>query len=325
MAVYTFKNLYQMVLQQTDEKLDANTARDTVKDLINTAHELRCTEFPEFLLWDTKETFSTVNAQQGYSLHQLFDKPLYFYNQTSKVRMTQTPRRNIEEEIGGLSADVTGTARHFSLQGHMNVKAQPSSSSTLSLVSDHTSDTGTDYQVIIKGINTSNELVAESVTLTGTTPVTTSNTYSKVLSISKERVMNGQLTVTSNSDTVTILRLLPDEFGRQYQQLWLHQRPTNAEIIEYRFYRKPSYLVNDYDIPDIPAPYSRLLVYDALLQWGAYNTDTQDKTLTLWKEMQMQWEKRLYDYVKEGQSLGAQTRKVRNVAEFSDVGMDIAR
>jgi hypothetical protein len=325
MAVYNFKNLYQMVLQQTDEKLDDNVARDIVKDLINTAHELRCTEFPEFLLWDTKETFSTVSGQQGYSLHQLYDKPLYFYNQTSKLRMTQVPRRNIEDEVGGLSADVTGTAKNFSLQGHMNVKAQPSAASTLTLVSDNSADTGTDYQVIIKGINTSNELVAESVTLTGLTPVVSTYTYTKILSITKERVMAGQLTATADSGATTVLRLLPDEFGRQYQQFWLHQRPTSVETIEYRFYRKPDYLVNDYDIPDIPAPYSRLLVYDALLQWGAYNTDTQDKTLTLWKEMQTQWERRLQDYVKEGQSLGAQTRKIRSVAEFSDVGMDIAR
>jgi hypothetical protein len=320
MAVYTFKNLYQMVLQQTDEKLSIDTSRDIVVDLINSAHELRCTEYPEFLLWDTKETFPTVTGQQGYSLHQLFDRPLYFYNRNSKDLMIQVPRRDIQ---GGLEDDVTGKARHFSLQGHTNVLGQPASASTLSLVSDSALDTGTDYEIIVKGINTSNELVAEKLALTGTTPVVSTYTYTKILAITKERLMNGQLTVTAGA--VTIIRLLPDEFGRQYQQLWLHQRPTAPETIEYRFYRKPMYLVNDYDIPDIPAPYSKILVYDALLQWGAYNTDTQDKTLHLWKEMQSQWERRLEAYVKEGQSLGAQTRKIRSVAEFSETGMDIAR
>jgi hypothetical protein len=311
MAVYTFKNLYQQVLQQTDEINDVNIARDVVVNLINTAHELRCAEYPELLLWDTPETFSTVVGQQQYSLHQVFDRPLYFYNRTSKTLMIEVPRRNIEVETPSLDSAVTGPAIHFSFWGHNNVKAQPTSASTITLVSDHTSDTGSDYEVAVRGINADGDLVAETVTLSGTTPVATSDTYTKLFQITKEQAFNGQLTATSNSGAVTNLKLRPDEFGRQYNQVWLLERPTTAETIEYRFYRKPDYLVNDYDIPNIPAPYSKLLVYDALLQWGAYNTDTQDKTLTLWKEMQTAWERNLQNYIKEGQSLGAQTRTVR--------------
>lgn len=320
MAVYSYKNLWQLVLQHTDEADDTGAARDLAKALVNNAHELRCAEYPEFVLWDTEETLTTVTGQRQYSLHQLFDRPVYFYNQTSKSLLTQIPRRNVEGNPF-LANDLTGSTQQFSLWGHNNVLNQPSSS-TLSLVSDHTSDTGSNYDVIIKGLNTSGELVAERVTLSGTTPVSSTYTYTKIFSITKERVMNGQLTVTAGS--TTIIRLLPDEFGRQYQQFWTPTAPTSPETITYRFYRKPMYLVNDYDIPDIPSPYSKILVYDALLQWGSYNTDTQDKNLNLWKEMQSQWERRLEAYVKEGQALGAQPRLVRSVSAYNDVGPDTA-
>lgn len=326
MAVYTLKNLRQMVLAQTDERTDANIARENVDELINHAHESRCLEFADnFLMWDTTETFNTVANQQQYSLHQLFDRPVYFYNRTSKVLMTETPRRAINDQGNILSPDVTGSAKTFALWGHNNVLAQPTSSSTLSLVSSSASDTGTNYEVVIKGLNTSGELVAEKVALTGTTPVSSGNSYTKIFAITKERAFNGQLTVTSNTGAVTIIRLSADEFGRQYRQFWLFERPTSVETIEYRFYRKPSYLVNDYDIPDIPAPYSKLLVFDALLLWGAYNTDTSDKTLTLWKEQQTKWERLLQSYIKEGQSLGAKSRKVREEIDFYDFGPDRAR
>lgn len=325
MAVYTFKNVYQQVLQQTDEKLDVDQARAVAQDLVNNAHELRCMEYPEILLWDTDETLTTVVGQKSYSLHELFDRPYYFYNQTTKSLMSQAPRRNLETEVNGLSTDITGSAQHFMLRGVSPVLAQPTSASVITLVSTSALDTGANYEVVIKGINSSNELFAEKVTLTGTTPALTTSSYTKILAVSKERVFNGLLTVTSNAAAVTNLRLQPDEFGRQYQQLWLPSTPTSAEVINYRFYRKPTYLVNDYDIPDIPAPYSRILVYDALLQWGAYNADTTDKTLNLWKELQLQWEQRLYAYIKEGQSLGAQTRKVRASSDYFDVGIDIAR
>lgn len=325
MAVYSFKNLRQMVLAHTDERLDENQARDLVNELLNHVHEARCLEYAEnFLMWDTVETFSTVVDQQQYSLHQLFDRPVYFYNSTTKTLLKESPKRAVNDQGTLFSADRTGSAKEFALWGHANIKAQPTSASTLSLVSDNALDTGTNYQVVIKGLNTSSELVAERVTLTGTTSVASSNTYTKIFAITKERVFNGQLTVTSNSGAVTTVRLLPDEFGRQYRQFWLFDRPTTSETIQYRFYRKPSYLVNDYDIPDIPAPYSKLLVYDALLLWGGHQTDISDKTLTLWSEQRTQWERLLRQYVKEGQSLGAKSRKVREVSDIHDFGPEIA-
>jgi hypothetical protein len=326
LAVYSFKNLVQQVLAHTDERTDTNIARDLVKDLLNNAHEDRCTQYAEnFLLWDTPETFSTVAAQQQYSLHQLFDKPLYFYNRNTKQYLAEVPNRTFANGNFTLDSANAGSARNFVFWGHSPVLAQPTSASVITFVSDSALDTGTDYEVVVKGINTSNELIAEKVALTGLTPVATTNTFTKILAIVKERVLTGTLTATANTGTVTVLRLSGDEFGRQYRQLWLPERPQSPETIEYRFYRKPLYLVNDYDIPDIPAPYSKVLVYDALLQWGSYNSDTRDAALNLWKEQQLKWEKNLQDYCREGQSFGAHAQFVRQSNTHHDYGIDIAR
>ena len=39
----------------------------------------------------------------------------------------------------------------------------------------------------------------------------------------------------------------------------------------YRFYKRPTVLSHDNDIPDIPYPFSRILVFDALLELYTYN------------------------------------------------------
>jgi hypothetical protein len=79
-----------------------------------------------------------------------------------------------------------------------------------------------------------------------------------------------------------------------------------VEVIEYRFYRQPRILVNDYDIPLIPAPHSQILVYDTLIMMSAYLTDSGPQTLKIWEERAAQEQMALYQaYATEGQTLGA--------------------
>ena len=104
---------------------------------------------------------------------------------------------------------------------------------------------------------------------------------------------------------VTILTLRATEYGRQYRQLELLNTPTAIETLIYKFYRKPSYLDSDNSIPDIPYPFSEVLVYDALLQMGAYNQNISAAAKALWKEEQYRLEQGLLEYDEGPDSLGA--------------------
>lgn len=318
--ILTYKHLRDQFLRYLDEAGDTGTTLTLAGDLLNQAHQLRCTErnWP-FMLWDTAETFSTVAAQQIYPLHQEFARPLYVYNRTTSNYLQEVPNRQLAESGHQWNTD-TGSAQHFVLWGSTQVKTQPSSASVLTIVSSSASDV-TSYTLIVRGVNASGVVVSETFTATGTTPVVGTTSFVKILSVTKSAVWNGRMTMTSNSGAVTNLTLEATEYGRSYPQLFLLASPDAVETIEYRFYRQPYVLTNDYDVPDIPPPYSAILTYDALLLYGAYDTGIASRHHEIWKHQRDRWEQALIETYLEGRNLAA---KPRFVLDYQDEAWDVA-
>lgn len=309
--ILTFRHLYEQVAAQQDERTGTGTTRDLVKEYLNQAHALRCTEYAQqFLIWEQEETLTTVPGTRVYTLHQLVDKPLYFFNRTANQWLKETPNRTLTPDEYSFSAVQSASARNFMFWGHSAVKAQPTAASVVTIVSTSALDTGATYQVGVKGINASSELVVDVVTLTGTTPAATTTAFVTVLAVTKGKAFNGTMTATANSGAVSLLSLSPTEFGREYRRIYLIENPPTAETIGYRFYRKPLYLTNDYDIPEIPAPYSQILVWDALLLMAAYNTDVNEKSIAIWQQAQQRWERALAAYVADSQTLQSRSQYV---------------
>jgi hypothetical protein len=310
--IYTFRQLYEQVAAQNDERTSTGTTRDLVKEYLNQAHANRCLEFNQvFLVWDRPVTLTTVVGQRTYPLHQLFDRPLYFYNRTTQHWLSETPNRTLSPEQYSFNDGLTGPAKNFMFWGHTAVKTQPTAASVVTLVSTHTGDTGSTRQVAVKGMTADGDMLVDVIQMDGLTPVAGTIAFEHILAITKSAEFDGTITATANSGAVTLLTLSPSEFGRQYRQIYLLEEPTAAETIEYRFYRKPLYLVNDYDVPDIPGHYAQILVYDALLLMAAYNTDTSEKSIALWSQQKQQWERALADYVAESQTMNSRSRYVR--------------
>jgi hypothetical protein len=95
----------------------------------------------------------------------------------------------------------------------------------------------------------------------------------------------------------TVLAYLPEnEWAKEYRQIELLTTPTSAETITYQFYRRPRPLLRDNDLPDIPSPFARLLVYDALIQLGAYNNNMSAAAMRLWQMEQTRLENGLLEY-----------------------------
>lgn len=318
--IHTFDSLIQEVMRQTDEAGTTGTTLTLLQEYLRAAHNLRCVEFREHFM-RMEATVSTVVGQREYTLSPLFDKPIVFFNEATKATLIETPPRNQEDERLDLSSTPTGTAEQFYFSGYAPVKNQPTSASVITAVSDNGADIGSNYQVAVKGINTTGDIIVDVLTLNGSTPVVGTHSFQAggILAVTKSGATSGNVTLTSNSGTVTLLTLTPNELGKQYRKFRLLSTPSTKENILYRFYRKPIYLVNNYDVPDIPYPYSQVLVYDALLMFATYNTDMQSEArLLMWQQHQQRWENALRGFSKEGQSVGGRSRTTRSVDDEYD-------
>ena len=119
----------------------------------------------------------------------------------------------------------TGTPYNYYNLPDAPVESQPASASTLVFVSSDDDDDGT---VRIFG-TVDNDDVYEEITLTGTSDVTTANSFSEILSISKPET-DGWLTVTDGSTTLG--KVAPWDTAAAYRRI----RPVpipNADVTYY--------------------------------------------------------------------------------------------
>lgn len=311
--IYTLKDLRDQCLRYIDEDGDTGTTRTLIDNLLNQANQNRAMEFASmFLVWDVPAFLLTEVGRQIYALHEEFERPLYFFNRDTKRYLKEVPERALGPE-GYRWNDATGSAEHFVLWGRTQVKRQPTSASILTIVSSDAADSGggAALQLMIRGETADGSVKAEIVDPTGLTPVTTDNTYVKIMQVTKAGPWTGTMTMTSNDGDVTNLVLDYCDLGKMYQQIFLLENPTAVETIEYRFYRNPIRMTNDYDQPDIPYPFSQILVWDALIMFAGYNTEVSSAAIMSWKEMQSRMEIAMANNFLEGQSLESRVRFVR--------------
>jgi hypothetical protein len=314
-AVYTFKDLQDQVLANLDEAGDTNTTLTLVKNFMNQAHQARCGQDAwTFMRWDRPETFTLTAGQRFYSLHPEFWRPIYFFNRNTNRYMVEVVERQLAASNANWNVD-TGRSPLFRFAGNSQVSAQPENTGTLTIESSSASDNSSSKGIVFE-VDTADGVTLEAVVPNGTTPVATTNSVIRILSVTKKAAWAGTLTV-KDSDGNTLLKLFPDEYGREHTQFELLSSPTEADVIEYRFIRKPKKLQFDNDIPNIPAPYSQILVWDTLILFGGYNTDTDTKALSTWTALETAMENDMRHLYLEGSTLEAEPRFIRDSEEDS--------
>lgn len=310
----TFVSLQNQVLANLDESGDTGTTLTLVKNFLNQAHQQRVTmEKWPFMLWPELPTFTTVLNQETYTLHPEFARPLYFFNRTTASYLTEIPFRQLQASAALWNTD-SGSLDQFYLEGAQPVASQPSSSSVLTIVSSNAADNTSGKAITVRGM-TANGVTSESLTPNGTTPVVSTNAFTLILNVTKAASWTGTMTMTSNTGAVTNLVLFPTELGRHYTRLFALRLPTAGESIEYRFFRKPTVLSADDDMPDIPPPFSQILVWDTLLLFAGYNSGVSEGAMLVWKEKRTEIELAMRQTYLEGQTLGAMPRFIRDLNE----------
>lgn len=320
--IYTFSDLYNEVLSNLDELGSTSTSLTLAKQFVNQAHQARLAMEPwKFMEWDTPENLTCTVGTRFYALHQEFWRPIYFFNKSTNAYLIETPNRELADSGARWNTD-SGHPQNFRLSSKSPVAAQPSASSVLTLVSTSASDNTAAKAIIIRGV-TSNGVTTETLTPAGLTPVVSVNAFTKILGITKSAAWTGNLTITSNAAAVTNLFLFPTEFGRQYQLIEFLLSPSSADVVEYRFIRQPVVLVNDNDIPDIPAPHSHILVWDALLLFAGYLTDISPKSIQAWADTRIKMEIQMAQAFLEGQTIEASPRYVRFIDPDAGTGIRV--
>lgn len=316
--IVTFKGLRDLVLRHLDESEDQGTTYALVGDALNAAHLQRCTEFPwKFLLWDQEEQLVTVAGQVSYALHPELLRPLYVRSVTTGQLLREVPLRELASAETPLEETSQGSALEFFLSGHSPVARQPASAGLVSIVSSSGADYGAENQIVIKGETADGDVAVDVLTPSGQVSVVSTIPFRKILAVTKETEWAGTLELRDAGGAL-LLRLYPKEMGRKYPQLTLLRPPAGGETLAYRFFRQPLLLVNDYDQPELPAPFARILVWDALLELQAYLSNPNPATLEIWKGKQAEMQAGLYQaWANEGDTLGARGSFVRAVPEGS--------
>lgn len=313
-TLYTFSDLRSQVLQNLDEAGAATTDSTYILagNFLNQAQEARLSQegWP-FIRWTPAETITCSTTTRFYTLHQEFWRPNYFFNRATNTYVVETPARQLAATAVRWNTDV-GHPLRFRFAGRDPVQNQPTSASIITIVSDSASDNTAAKAVVIRGVTT-NGVTSESVTPSGTTPVSTVNSYSKILAVTKSASWAGNMTMTSNAAAVTNLYLFPTELGRSYQVIELLSTPAAADVIEYSFYRQPTKMVNDNDMPDIPPPHAQILVWDACILFTGYITDLSQSSVAMWRAMEETMERSMKQTFFEGLTMEAEARYVRYI------------
>ncbi len=295
--------------------LDESNALTTSSTYLNAsaalkqAHTLRVTEDQwKFMLWPGEASFTTTLNRQVYSLHQEFMRPYYMRNYSRKQWMVETPSRNLTDDSIDMDLD-QGNSR-YTIWGRSAVANQPTSASVVTIVSSSDSDVSSSQAIVITGDTENDGVASETIVPIGTIPTAGSIEFTNILDITKSTTWTGTMTVTANDGDVHVLTLFANEYGRSYPQIQLLYQPCEGEVIKYKFYRKPKDFINPGDITNIPAPFERILIFDALLMMGSYDKRLDGGRMALWQKWRDDLDFQMRQTYIEGQSLGAEPRLI---------------
>lgn len=247
--------LRQPALSSAQRDLWLNMAQDDIATYLDPAHLV------------IPFTFTTVSGTRKYFLDQIeYLKVLSLRDTSNVIDLDEATMQELECWDPDYSD--TGTSRIYVLQGYEYVRAQPSTATTVSIVSSSAADTTQAVRIngLVSGAPTS-----ESISLNGTTSAAGSTTWDAgtvntltIFSAVKNATTTGRVTVTSGSDTLAIIP--PSLFAEERQPIFLWPEPSAANTMRGHALRRPRKMVNAEDFPDYPPEWHELVVIGAAVK-----------------------------------------------------------
>jgi len=278
------KNFSVMKDNIADEINDTATAMKTIiGEYLNKRYfqVLRATNWERIR---TDYTFNTVAGTQAYPMPDDFGKPVFVLDDTSDKKLTET---NLEDIVRNYPSTINsnGTVGRYAIIDDV-VRTQPSAAAKVGIVSSSASDTA--ETVLIRGMDANGIESTEEETLTGVTKVETATLFERIIAISKSAVTVGYITVTSGTDTLTILP--PKLLESRVKLLFLHERPASVLAIDVPYIIKPFPLIEDEDYPIID-------IADLIETGGKADAFRYKRQMAIAKDYELLFAKEMTEYI----------------------------
>lgn len=190
-------------------------------------------------------TVAIISGQQDYPLIYDFGKEMYVYDATNQKQLSYISTTDLVENFPE-SLSVVGTADKYTIINSPIRKSLPGAEKLL-IASDSASDTT--QLVRIKGIDSNDIEISESVTLVGTTPQQTTATFKDIRAISFDSVRAGTVTITSSSTSTVVAIVASGVLDYKIKLLRLFQIPGYSATYKIPYIINPLPLSTNYDTP----------------------------------------------------------------------------
>ena len=192
-------------------------------------------------------SITTVDSTETYVLPRDLDK-------ISLVRQTTTPQKllYVPDEVFYSYLPyptTTGNPLYYRLWEEEGFSTVLSTADTIDVVSSSTSDTT--QTVTVKGYDANGILQTESYSLNGTTSQSGSTTFAanRPIIVSKSADTVGDVTLTENSGSTTLVVIGKDERSPRFKKIGLYPIPSSAISIYLEYFTRIPILENATDTP----------------------------------------------------------------------------
>lgn len=258
----------------------ASTIRETqISSLIDSYINLTGLEIHNYHPWTwlrRKQTFSTVVDQEDYNLDSEIDRIAILRQITTPIRLIYVPDSLFYKYIPNPENIGSGVSRIYRLWEETGFSTNLSAADTVYVSSSSSSD-GSTFTVRITGRNSSGEVITETLTMNGTTSVTSSTTFatSGLMQIVKSAATTGTVTCYRTTGATVLSELEPDNLAPRFKRISLYPIPSAVVTMYLEYYEHYRYLVNNTDVPQLDVEWSWVLREGALAKAWEYKQNEQ--------------------------------------------------
>jgi len=251
------------------------TVRETqINDLIDSFINLTGLEIHDAHRWTylrRKQTFQTVADQEDYNLDSEVGRISLIREINSPRKIHYVPDHLFYRLVPAPENTGSGTSKYYRRWEETGFSTNLAADDTIYVKSDSTSD-GSSFNVRVTGRNSSGEPITETITLNGTTNVTSSTTFQSagLLSVAKSAATTGTVTVYRTTGDTVLSEMEPDNLAPRYKRISLYPVPSSAITIYYEYYERYRYLVHDTDVPQMDTKWNWVLREGALSKAWEY-------------------------------------------------------
>ena len=253
----------------------ASTVRETqINDLIDSYLNLTALEVFNFHSWTWKRrktTFSTVASQEDYNLDSEVGDIALLRQITAPRKLVYVTDELFYKLVPNPESQATGTPEYYRRWEETGFSTNLAAADTVYVVSSSSSD-GSTFSVRIRGRNSSGEVVEETITLNGTTNVTSSTTWaaSGLLQISKSGATTGTVSCYRTTGATLLSSLDPNNLAPRYLRISLYPVPNAVITMYLEYFERFRYLTHATDIFQMPHHWNWVVREGALAKTWEY-------------------------------------------------------